>query len=118
MFRKTGILCIQGERRMVYYEIGYYGTMNFIPVKKVRSESKAVQIRDILQELAENDVVKLPDWVNESYPDLNIDEDCLTSVKRCKTRLVIEKIFENTILKPQVREKPRKIPRTQTTFEV
>ena len=103
---------------MIYYEIGYYGTMNFIPVKKVRSESKAVQIRDILQELAENDVVKLPDWVNESYPNLNIDEDCLTSVKRCKTRLVIEKRFEDPIIKPQVREKPRKIDKTQNFLEV
>ena len=103
---------------MTYYEIGYYGELQFIPVKKVHSESKAVQIRDILQELAENDVVKLPEWVNESYPNLNIDEDCLTSVKRCKTRLIIEKRFEDTIVKPPLREKPREIDKTQNFLEV
>lgn len=103
---------------MVYYEIGFYGEFGFIPVKKIHSEQKAVLMRDILQELAENDVIKLPEWVNESYPDLNIDNGDLAAVRRCKSRLVIEKRFEKNTVRPPKREKPRKIPRTQKFLEL
>ena len=103
---------------MAYYEIGFYGEFEFIPVKRIHSEQKAVLMRDILQELAENDAIKLPDWVNEGYPDLNIDSSDLASVRRCKSRLVIEKRFEKDTVRPPKREKPRKIPKTQMFLEM
>lgn len=103
---------------MAYYEIGFYGEFEFILVKKIHSEQKAVLMRDILQELAENDVINLPKWVNESYPDLNIDDGDLAAVRRYKSRLVIEKRFEKNTVRPLKREKPRKIPRTQKFLEL